>query len=58
MKTKNGIAIFIVFFFICIPESPNATETDYNIGVFYFPGWAALDLPWKYGWSHIRPFPE
>ncbi len=58
MNTKTSIAIFIVFLLICIPESSNATETDYKIGVFYFPGWAALDLPWKYGWSHIRPFPE
>jgi len=58
MNLKNCIAIYIVFLFISIPESPNATETNYSTGVFYFPGWASLKLPFKYGWKSIRPFPE
>lgn len=56
MKKISGIILaFFAIFFIC---SADGAIKAYEVGVYYYPGWANLDLPWMYGWKHIMPFPE
>lgn len=55
LNLKAGCIAILVSIFIF---GLTSYAQDYQIGVFYFPGWANLDLPWKYGWEYIKSSPE
>lgn len=57
---KFKVMVYISFLFMCIAKTVTVNATDFNVGVYYYPGWSdnlvggAYPLPWE----QIKPYPE
>lgn len=59
MKIKLFYCVSLWFLFFCV-TSFNLQASEYDIGVYYFPGWKdnAIGGPYPNPWGKIKPYPE